>query len=73
MTAAHAYSDIADGVNAAKDAMTKSDLAAQNATQLVSRINYLHIPLECFGTDLTVTFLCHFRVLVLVIVPVSLI
>lgn len=34
--AAHAYSDIADSVNAARDSVKNANLAAQNATELVS-------------------------------------
>lgn len=39
LTAAHAYSNIADGVNAANDFADNSNQAADNATELVSTIN----------------------------------
>lgn len=36
LKAAHAYSDIADAINEAKDSSKNSKLAANNATDLVS-------------------------------------
>lgn len=39
LQAAHAYSNIADGIDAAKDSADNSNEAANNATKLVRKLN----------------------------------